>query len=74
MKITETKTECTFGDVGIGDVFKWDNDCYIKIKPIKEADTEDLITAVHLETGYSCYMKYGTKVTPVVAELTVKEL
>lgn len=74
MKITEVKTECTFGEIEVGEVFKSDDESYLKIEPIRDDATKDKITAIHLITGRGVFMKYGTKVTPVVAELTVKDL
>ena len=74
MKITEVKTELTFGELAVGDVFKHNNEHYIKIEPIENDATKERITAIHLITGHGVSMKYGAKVTPVVAELTVKDL
>ena len=74
MKITEVKTECNFGDIEIGEVYKCDNEYYIKIKPIEDETTKSIITAIHLITGFSSFIKNDAKVTPVEAEIIVKDL
>ena len=61
--IIEEKNNVDFLELTATDVFKIDDEYFMKIEDIKDLD-EDIINAVSLETGIGHSIKLSTKVTP----------
>lgn len=61
--IIEEIAKVDFLELTVTDVFKIDDEYYMKIEDIKDSD-EDIINAISLETGMGYGIKLSTKVIP----------
>lgn len=70
MKIVDERKEnekVCFGDLGYGDVFKWDDCIYVKV-----LSNYDTVNATNLCECRATSFMYNTKVTPLNAELVIR--
>ena len=72
MTIEFKEKDDIFKAVETGEVFKWGNDFYMKIDPIKCEYFEKKLNAVHIDTGIVTHLDDFTQVIPVSAKVVVE--
>ena len=74
MKIVDKRfsSRANFEDIKEGDVFCWDEGCYMKIEDVIEDILEMKSNAINLYDGTLAYFLDNTNVTRVNCELVIK--
>ncbi len=72
MTIEFLEKDDIFKAVETGEVFKWGNDFYMKIEPIKCESIVITLNAIHLDSGIATHLDDFTQVIPVNAKVVIE--
>lgn len=72
MNIEFVEKDDIFKAIEVGAVFKWGNDFYMKIEPIKCESIVVTLNAIHLDSGIATHLDDFTQIIPVSAKVVVE--